>query len=88
MGYKQSDLAKEIDSTPASISNIENSVQSIQLVDLYKIAALLKKEVSDFLPSLKELENAIPTIEKEKKNYSSKEEEYIDILRKEIRKEE
>lgn len=85
---KQADLAKVIDSTPALISNIENGGQSIQLSDLYKIAEFFKKEVSYFLPSHKELREAMPSIEKEKEKLPPKEAAMVEALRKHIKKEE
>ncbi len=86
-GLKQSDLAKVIDSTSALISNIENGNQSIQLIDLYKIAELLDKGVTYFLPSLKEVREALPSIDREKEKLSPKEAEIVDLLRKQIKKE-
>lgn len=87
-GLKQADLAKEIDSTPALISNIENGGQAIQLGDLYKIAELLNKEVSHFLPSHKEVKAAVPSIDKEKEKLSPREVAVVEELRKQISKEE
>ena len=87
-GLKQADLAKVIDSTPALISNIENGGQSIQLTDLYKIADFFKKEASYFLPRIKELKEAMPSIDKEKEKLSPKEAAVVDALRKQIKKEE
>lgn len=85
---KQSDLAKVIDSTPALISNIENGNQSIQLIDLYKIAERLEKEVVYFLPSIKEVKAALPSINKEQEKLPPKEAEMVEALRKRIAKEE
>jgi transcriptional regulator with XRE-family HTH domain len=87
-GLKQSDLAKVIDSTSALISNIENGNQSIQLFDLYKISELLEKEVNYFLPSLQEVKEAIPSIDKKREKLSPKEAAVIDSLRKQIKEEE
>ena len=49
----QRDLAKAVNLTAASISNIELGTQSIQLEHLYKIASILKKEIVDLLPTVK-----------------------------------
>lgn len=87
-GLKQADLANVIGSTAALISNIENGGQSIQLIDLYKIAELLKKEVAYFLPSLKELKEAMPSLDREIGKLPSKEAEFVDEIRsKQIKKE-
>jgi transcriptional regulator with XRE-family HTH domain len=87
-GLKQTDLAQTIDSTPASISNIENGLQTIQLIDLYKIAERLDKEVYHFLPNLKEFKEAVPSIDKERGKLSPGEAAFVDSLRKGITKEE
>ena len=86
-GLKQVDLSNVIGSTTALISNIENGGQSIHLVDLYKIAQLFKKEATYFLPSIKELAVASPSIDKEKKKYPIAE-DIIDKIRElQIKKE-
>ena len=51
----QRDLAKAVGLTPASISNIELGIQTIQLEHLYKIALILKLDIADLLPSIKAL---------------------------------
>ncbi len=86
-GLKQTDLAKVIDSTPASISNIENGLQTIQLIDLYKIAKLLGKEVYHFLPTLADFQEAIPSVDKERGKLPASEAAFVDSLRKQIKEE-
>jgi len=85
---KQTDLAKVIDSSAASISNIENGIQGIQLIDLYRVAEFLEKNACDFLPHLDEVKDAIPSIDKQKKDYTLEEADFIESLRKKEIKEE
>ncbi len=83
-GKKQADLASAIDSTPALISNIENGQQSIHIVDLYKIAGLLEKRVAELLPTIEEVEDATPSIEKEREKLAPQEAAFVDELRKKM----
>ncbi|MDO8447074.1 MAG: helix-turn-helix transcriptional regulator [Deltaproteobacteria bacterium] len=80
-GLSQVDLAKHIDHTSASISNIENGEQRIQLADLYKLAEFFEVELSSLLPSLQELKASMPSIDKEIKKYPEAQ-ALIDSLRK------
>lgn len=87
-GLTQAEMAKALDFSSASISNIELGTQSVQLIDLYKIAQLLEKDVTFFLPSMNIFKSLAPSIENETEKLSPKGAAFVDSLRKQIKKEE
>lgn len=56
-GLTQEGLAKDIGVSRASIANYENSNQAIYISDLYKIADVLHNDITEILPSLKEIKS-------------------------------
>ncbi len=53
--FSQEELAKAIDVSRASIANYESGKQSIYISDLYKIADVLKVDISTLLPSTEQV---------------------------------
>lgn len=86
-GLSQVDVGKHIGHTSASISNIENGEQRIQLADLYKLAEFFEVEPFFLLPTLQELKDSMPSIDKEIKKYPPAQQELIDSLRKTMKEE-
>lgn len=88
-GLKQAEIAEKLGfDSPASISNIEQGVQNVQLIDIYKMAEIFDKDIYYFLPNLEELKSEITTIDKEKKKYPQKTVAIIEKIREvEIKKE-
>lgn len=76
----QKDLAKILDCSAASISNIENGNQSIYLIDIYKLADGLNLKTNVFLPTLEELKKEAPSIDKEMKELPNKEKKIVQNL--------
>lgn len=56
----QERLANEIGVSRVSVANFENGKQAVYLSDLYKIADFLKKDLSEFLPSIDEVKLLSP----------------------------
>lgn len=90
-GLKQNDLAKVINRTRSSISNIEHGVQALQIGDLYKLAELFNIEVSSILPTLQEIRQSCSSTETKLEHYkqtlTNNEAEAVMDLIKEFQKE-
>lgn len=90
-GFKQGDLAKVINRTRSSISNIEQGIQTLQIGDLYKLAEFFDVEVSSILPTLQEIKLSNSTtktkLEYYKHTLTENEAETVMDLIKEFQKE-
>lgn len=82
-GLKQEDLANKLKpkKTAASISNTEKGAQRIYVDFLYDVADVLGVEVQTFFPTLQQLQNSIPSIEKELEKFPTKEQKLVKELR-------
>lgn len=58
-GCTQEDLGKALNLSRASIANFEAGTQAISIIDLYKVAIKLEKDVKVFLPKIDEVQNLI-----------------------------
>jgi len=56
---KQSDLADLLGLNRVSISNIESGRHQVSLATIYKIASILNTDISEILPTAKEIETFI-----------------------------
>jgi transcriptional regulator with XRE-family HTH domain len=81
----QEKLAQQIGLTSSSISNIELGTQSVQLHDLYKIAAVLEKDITYLLPTSQDLKEAIPSVDKTIKELPSNERDFVESLRSKVK---
>lgn len=84
----QEELARKLDFSAASISNIEKGTQSIYLSDLYKLSEELNVDIQQLLPTIDEVKAVAPSIDRELKGLPEKEKKIVESLRKLIKKEE
>ncbi len=83
----QEELSKKLSVTGATISYIEKGAQSVSVHLLYEIAEALGMEIHSLIPTLQEVKNAIPSLDKEIKNLPPKEQRIIKNLRAGLLKE-
>jgi transcriptional regulator with XRE-family HTH domain len=61
----QADLARRLSLSRSSVTNIENGLQKISVLDIFKVADILDVDIAELLPTRLELaQSPTPPIEK------------------------